>query len=104
MAKVFFEGFREIDFVGNDGKRLKGIKLFFAYPSDGVIGFMTDSQFLSDSLCQQTGITASTLVPFVSEEVNLETNLKGKIVGISLVKKDGSEYSPNDSEISDEVV
>lgn len=96
MAKVTLTGFRPLDFPGKDGRPLKGIKLFFSYPSEGVIGEMTDEQFISDSLCQQIGISEASLAPLVFEEVNLETNLKGKIVGISLVKKDNAEDSSND--------
>ena len=44
--KVTLKGFKTLDFVSNDGKKIKGTKLYVSYPGSGVTGEETASFFV----------------------------------------------------------
>ncbi len=86
MAKVFLVGIYDMDFPSKDGGRIDGISLQCNYPDPNVIGLKADSKFISRALCNQCGFTADSLAPLVKHTVELETNLKGKVIGVRLAE------------------
>ena len=88
MAKVFLVGIQDMNFPTRDGKGvIDGIALQCNYPDLNVIGLRADSKFISREICNAVGFTVASLTPFVQHNVELETNLKGKFVGISLAEE-----------------
>lgn len=45
--KTTLRGFKSLDFTSNDGKAVKGTKLFVTFPSNGTTGEETASFFIS---------------------------------------------------------
>lgn len=86
MAKVTFVGLQSLDFETRDGNTIQGFKLHIIYPDDNVNGLLADSKFISREACRNLGITSDILTPLIGKEVELVTNIKGKITGISPVK------------------
>lgn len=88
MAKVFLVGIQDMNFPTRDGSgRIDGIALQCNYPDPNVIGLKADSKFISRALCNSVGFTVESLTPYVKHNVELETNLNGKVVGISLAEE-----------------
>ncbi|MBQ4165717.1 MAG: hypothetical protein IJD85_05280 [Oscillospiraceae bacterium] len=83
MAKVDFIGVQDIDFYNDRGEHIDGISLFVTYKDPNVYGIKADKKFVSRDQCKNIGFTVDYLLPFVGKEVELETNLKGKVIGIS---------------------
>ena len=88
MAKVFLVGIQDMNFPTRDGSgRIDGIALQCNYPDRYVSGLRADSMFISREICNAVGFTVESLTPFVKHNVELETNLKGKVVGISMAEE-----------------
>lgn len=85
MAKVNLVGIHDMDFPTKDGGRIDGIALQVTYSDPNVYGLKAESKFISRDLCNNIGFTEEYLLPFIGKTVELETNLKGKVVGISEV-------------------
>ena len=84
MAKVHLVGIHDMNFPTRDGKdRIDGIALQVNYKDENVYGLKAESKFISRELCNNIGFTVDYLKPFIGKTVELETNLKGKVVGIS---------------------
>lgn len=86
MAKVFFEGIQRLDFETKEGKRIQGYTFHIAYPDQSVIGRKTDHKFVSEEACHNLGFSVDGLAPLVLHEIELETNINGKIIGIKPIK------------------
>ncbi len=87
MAKVFFEGLQRLDFDTQDGKHIDGYNFHIAYPDEGTIGRYTDRKFVSIEMWNNLGFSLDELSKLVQHDVELETNIKGKITGVSPVGK-----------------
>ena len=88
MAKVFLVGIQDMNFPTRDGKDvIDGISLYCNYSDRNVIGLRSDKKFISREICNSVGFTKESLAPYVQHTVDLETNLKGKVVGISLAEE-----------------
>ena len=86
MAKVHLVGIHDMDFPTRDGKdRIDGIALQINYKDANVYGLKVESKFISRELCKTIGFTVDYLTPFIGKTVELETNINGKVVGISEV-------------------
>lgn len=86
MAKVHLVGIHDMDFPTRDGKgRIDGIGLQITYKDANVYGLKAESKFISRDLCNNIGFTVDYLTPFIGKTVELETNIKGKVIGISEV-------------------
>lgn len=85
MAKVNLVGIHDMDFPTKEGGRIDGIALQVTYSDPNVYGLKAESKFISRDLCNNIGFNAEYLLPFIGKTVELETNLKGKVVGISEV-------------------
>lgn len=84
MAKVHLVGVHDMDFPTRDGKgRIDGIGLQVTYKDPNVYGLKAESKFISRELCKNLGFTVDYLTPFIGKTVELETNLGGKVIGIS---------------------
>lgn len=87
MAKVFFEGIQRLDFDTKDGKHIDGYNLHIAYPDENVIGRRTDTKFVSIEAWNNLGFSLEKLTPLVQHDVELETNIKGKVIGVKEIGK-----------------
>lgn len=87
MAKVHFTGLQDMDFTSRDGKQIDGIKLFFTYPDENVMGIKADSKFVNRDSCKNLGFTVDSLSPLIGKDVEIETNIKGGITGVRAVAK-----------------
>lgn len=76
-------GVQNLDFENDKGEKILGIKLHIAYKDQYVSGFKCDSKFVSGEACKNLGISESSLTPLIGKPVVLETDLKGKVVGVS---------------------
>lgn len=85
MAKVFLEGIQQLDFDTKDGNHITGFNLHIAYADEHVIGRITDKKFISSESWKNLGFSLDEISALVQHEVYLETNLKGKVVGINPV-------------------
>ncbi|MGN0688373.1 MAG: hypothetical protein ACI4KA_09740 [Oscillospiraceae bacterium] len=83
MAKVHLVGLQLLDFPNKDGEQIKGINLHINYDDENVYGKKADTKFLSDILCKNKGITIDTLLSLIDNDIDIQVNLKGKVVGIS---------------------
>lgn len=83
MAKVKLLGVQELDFTTKEGKEIKGIKLHFSYPDDLVYGFKADTKFISDDAVRNLRINVAELKDLCGTDINIETNISGKLTGIS---------------------
>lgn len=80
--KVELVGLQPLDFPSKDGGQIKGINLEINFKDDNVYGKRADAKFISDIALKNLGITLDELLPLINSEVDLELNLKGKVVGI----------------------
>ena len=87
MAKVRLIGLQNLDFETRDGNTIQGLKLHINYPDENVMGLIADSKFISREACKNLGITVDTLSPLIGKDVELETNIKGKVTGVRPVGK-----------------
>ena len=76
---VLHLGHRLLDFTTSDGTTIKGCKLYFAFPEDGVVGQMCDSLFVRDDFPLPAIKPGQTL--------NISFNRKGKAESIVVVEK-----------------
>lgn len=82
MAKVFLEGIQHLDFDTKEGNHINGYNLHIAYPDENVIGKMTDKKFISAEAFNNLGFSLDEISALVQHDVELETNIKGKVVAI----------------------
>lgn len=82
MAKVFLEGIQHLDFNTKEGNHINGYSLHIAYPDENVIGKMTDKKFISAEAFKNLGFSLDEISALVQHEVELETNINGKVVSI----------------------
>jgi len=82
MAKVFLEGIQHLDFDTKDGKNINGYNLHIAYPDEHVIGRKTDKKFISMEAFKNLGFSFDEIAALAQHDVELETNIDGKVVGI----------------------
>ncbi len=82
MAKVDFVGVQDINFTNNKGETVDGISIFVTYKDENVYGLKAEKKFIPRENCKNLGFTVDYLTSFVGKRVDLETNLKGKVVGI----------------------
>ena len=87
MAKVHFTGLQDMDFNTRDGSHIDGIKLFFTYPDENVMGIKADSKFINRDICRNLGFTVDSLSPMIVKDVEIETNIKGAIIGVIPIGK-----------------
>jgi hypothetical protein len=73
-------GIQELDFTPRNGEAVQGTKLFCAFPSTGVDGFMTESFFINENSDIKLPPNLT-----VNEQVALEFNHKGRLVGLRAV-------------------
>lgn len=85
MAKVSLLGVQELDFTTQDGKEIKGIKLHVYYPDDLVYGFKADTKFISDDAVKNLRINVAEIKDLCGTEINIDTNISGRITGLSSV-------------------
>lgn len=76
-------GIQKLDFPNDKGEQIQGIKLHIAYKDQYVSGFKCDSKFISSEACKNLGISEASLDPLVGKLVVLETDLKGKVIGVA---------------------
>lgn len=82
--KVNLIGVRELDFETDKGDQVQGIKLFIAYPDDGVYGNCTESRFITADRFDKLGLKLQDLIDKIDQVIDIEINPKNKIVGITL--------------------
>lgn len=82
MAKVFLEGIQHLDFDTKEGNHINGYNLHIAYPDENVVGKMTDKKFISAEAFNNLGFSLDEISALVQHDVELETNIKGKVVAI----------------------
>lgn len=73
-------GYKQLDFVANDGKPVKGVKLFICYEAPNVNGFMTDSKFIKSGEIQ----LPENLKPGC--KLDFSCDLKGNVLKIEMIK------------------
>lgn len=86
MAKVYFEGIQRLHFTNKQGDEIKGYNLHIAYPDENVVGRITDKKFINDEAFNNLGFSLDKLSALVQKDVELETNIKGKVIAISAAK------------------
>lgn len=85
--KVELVGIGVLDYTSKKtGQPVQGLSLYINYPDPNVAGKVAESKYLSKALCDQIGISADTLLPYVSKEVELELNLRGYVIGVKPYK------------------
>lgn len=72
-------GVAAVDFVSNDGNRIKGTSLYVAFADEAVTGEKCDKVFLRGEIELPQGIK-------IGSEVELGFNMRGKVESISAVK------------------
>lgn len=82
MAKVFLEGIQKLDFDTKDGKHINGFNLHIAYANENVVGRITDKKFISAEAFKNLGFSFDEISALVQHYVELETDIKGKVVAI----------------------
>ena len=85
--KVKLVGLYPLDFPAKDGSQIKGINLQCNFADDQVYGEKADSKFMSDIVLKNLGLKLDDLLPLIGSDVNLELNFKGKVNGITPIKK-----------------
>lgn len=80
--KVKLVGLMPLDFPSKDGSQIQGINLYCNYADDRVIGEKSDSKFISQSLCDQLGVSVKSLESLIGHELQLDVNFKGKVTDI----------------------
>lgn len=87
MAKVNFIGLQNLDFETRDGNQIQGLKLHITFPDENVMGLMADSKFISRDACKNLGLSVDSLSPMIGKEIEIETNIKGKVTGVKPIGK-----------------
>ncbi len=82
MAKVFLSGIQRLDFVNKKDEHIDGYNLHIVFPDEHVMGKAVDTKFISSEAFKNLGFTIEALAPLIQHDVELETNIKGKVVGI----------------------
>lgn len=77
--QVLLLGYRLLDFTTSDGTAIKGCKLYFACPEDGVTGQMCDNLFIREDFPLPAIKPGQTL--------DISFNRKGKAERIEVVAK-----------------
>lgn len=86
--KVELVGIGVLDYTSKKtGQPVQGINLYINYLDPNVMGKVADNKYLSKDLCDQIGITADSLAPYIFKEVELELNLRGYVIGVKPVAK-----------------
>lgn len=80
--KVHLFGVQKVDFVGNDGKPVKGIKLHIGYPVGFVDGLKVDTKWISGIVCDQRSFTPDLFSSFIGGEVDLQCDLSGSVLDV----------------------
>jgi hypothetical protein len=77
--KMRLLGARDLDFKANDGSQVRGMQLFVAYATDGVVGEMTDKLFVRDGV---------DLPQFkVGDSIDVAFNNRGKVDSVKPIAK-----------------
>lgn len=76
-------GVQKLDFENDKGEKVQGLKLHISFKDPYVSGYKCDSKFISADACKNLGISDSSLSPLIGKPVVLETDLKGKIIGVA---------------------
>lgn len=87
MAKVKLIGLQDLDFTNRQGEQVQGLKLFINFPDENVMGIMADSKFINRQACINLGISIDGLAPLIGKDVDLETNIKGHVVGVKPIEQ-----------------
>jgi hypothetical protein len=74
--EFLFLGFRQLDFVGNDGKAVKGVQIHASYTEDGVKGQAVDKIFVKADIAIPKGVE-------IGKPFYVHFNRKGKVVAVS---------------------
>lgn len=74
MEIITIIGVHAMDFTGNDGRAVSGIRIFFTYQSKNVEGLACDKAFFSHDALQTLAF-----VPTVGQTVKAYYNRYGKI-------------------------
>ena len=77
-------GFKSLDFENKEGDKVEGIKLFLAYVDENTVGCECDAKFINRNVFDTFGITIDKLADSVNSVVDVEFNMKNKVVGLSL--------------------
>ncbi len=77
-------GFKSLDFENKDGDKVEGIKLFLAYVEENTVGCECDAKFINMNVFDTFGVTLEDLADAVSTVVDVEFNMKNKVVGLTL--------------------
>lgn len=85
MAKVFLEGIQHLDFDTKEGNHISGYNLHIAYPNEKVVGKITDKKFISAEAFKNLGFSLDEISALVQHDVELETDIKGKVVAIRAI-------------------
>lgn len=86
MAKVKFVGLQDLDFVGREGDTIQGLKLYLTFQDENVMGLRAESKFINRQSCSNLGFTVDSLMPLIGKDVELETNLKGHVIGVKPIE------------------
>ena len=86
--KVRLVGLQPLDFPSKDGGQIKGINLECNFDDENVYGKKADKKFISDIVLKNRGLKLDDLLPLVDSDVELELNFKGKVNGITPIRKD----------------
>ena len=79
--RVMLHGVRRIDMVdAKDGRSINGFSCFISYPSEGVQGYETAKQFISDDMASSCAWS-----PDVGKMLDIDFTPKGKVCRISTV-------------------
>jgi len=70
-------GFRQLDFVGQDGNVVKGTTMYVSHQETGVTGVMTDKLFIKPEIPMPEGLK-------VGKPFHVYFNKRGKVEAISL--------------------
>ena len=71
-------GIRDIDFVAEDGRNIKGISVYYTYETFGVDGVATDKVFISERLLAEKTVE-------VGDFIRVFFTRKGTVSGFEIV-------------------
>lgn len=77
-------GFKSLDFENKDGDKVEGIKLFLAYVDENTVGCECDAKFINKNVFETFKVSLESLADAVNTVVDVEFNMKNKVVGLSL--------------------
>ena len=77
-------GVQDMNFTSRDGNEINGVKVFFAYPDENTYGNCTSDKFIARNVYDSFNVPVDKLVSKIGEVINVELNLKKKIVAISI--------------------